>query len=153
MKYTYYEAEKITLPDHKHIVLVGGCFDILHFGHIQFLHKAQQAGDYLVVALEPDERIIQHKKRIPIHTQDQRAHNILSLRCVDHVIALPLLNGFDDYLSLVKNINPAIIAVMSNDPQMKNKQKQADAIGAQLIVVIDRIEPFSSSMIYRQEYI
>ena len=153
MNYHYYTSEKITLPDFKKIVLVGGCFDILHYGHIQFLQKAQQTGDYLVIALEPDERITQYKKRSSTHNQDERSHNLLALRCVDHVIALPFLQGFDDYLQLVKHVNPHVIAITNGDPQISNKQKHADAVGAQLIVVTDRIDPFSSSAIYQQEYL
>lgn len=133
---------------YKKVVLVGGCFDIIHFGHIQFLQKAKEAGDYLIVALEPDERIINHKKRTPMHTQQERAYNLSALRSVDQVIMLPLLNGFDDYLKLVKEIKPHIIAITSNDPQQVNKQKQADAIGAQLVVVTDMIGEFSSSAIH-----
>ncbi len=137
----------IFLPQNKKIVLVGGCFDILHFGHIQFLEKAHQTGDYLIVALEPDERIINHKNRTPIHTQSERAHNLLALRHVDHVVLLPILNDFDDYLELVKTINPAIIAITNGDPQMENKKKQADAVGAELVIVTDVIGSFSSSAI------
>jgi cytidyltransferase-like protein len=148
MNYHYYlPTQEIPLPSPQRIILVGGCFDILHFGHIQFLQKAKESGQYLVVALEPDERIAQYKKRMPTHTQQQRAHNLLALRSVDQVILLPSLQGFDDYLTLVKTINPDIIAVTSGDTQLANKQKQADAVGAQLIVVTDRIEPFSSSKI------
>jgi len=135
---------------HKKIVLVGGCFDILHFGHMQFLEKARQHGDYLVVALEPDERIITSKQRQPAHSQIERAHNLMTLKCVDQVILLPLLNGFEDYLALVQAVNPAIIAVTSNDPQIINKQKQANIIGAKLIPVTDMIGTFSSSRIYQQ---
>jgi len=36
----------------KKIVLVGGCFDLLHFGHISFLKRAKALGNYLVIALE-----------------------------------------------------------------------------------------------------
>ena len=147
--HTYIPTKHISLPQNKKIVLVGGCFDILHFGHIQFLEKAKQAGDYVVVALEPDERIIHHKKRTPTHSQEERAHNLLALRSVDHIVLLPLLNGFDDYLELVKNINPHIIAVTSNDPQLANKEKQANLIGTELIIVNDRIEHLSSSAIYQ----
>lgn len=154
MNYHYYSSNNTPfLPSNKTIVLVGGCFDILHFGHIQFLHKAKQTGDYVVVALEPDERISQYKKRTPIHTQQERAHNLLALREVDQVILLPLLQGFDEYLILVKTINPDIIAVTKGDPQLANKQKQADAVGAKLVIATDMIGNFSSSAIYQQEYL
>lgn len=150
MNYQYYTRTKnIFVPKDKKIVLVGGCFDIIHFGHIQFLEKARQAVDYLIVALEPDERIINYKNRMPTHTQAERTHNLLALRHVDHVIMLPLLNGFHDYLELVQTIKPHIIAITDNDPQLNNKQKQADAIGAQLIIVTDIIGNFSSSAIYK----
>jgi FAD synthetase len=151
MKNIYNIVGTFAIPLNKKIVLVGGCFDILHFGHVQFLQKAKEAGDYLIVALEPDERIVQSKKRNPIHTQEERVHNLLALRSVDRVIQLPLLHGFDDYLALVKMIHPAIIAITSNDPQKENKKKQADAVGAQLVVVTDMIGNFSSSAIYLRE--
>ncbi len=150
MNYQYYDPTKnIIVSENKKIVLVGGCFDILHFGHIQFLQKAKEIGDYLIVALEPDERIINYKSRTPVHTQKERACNLLALRSVDHVIMLPQLNGFNDYLALVKNIKPHIIAITNNDPQQDNKQKQADAVGAQLVIVTDMIGNFSSSAIFQ----
>ncbi|HLW73059.1 MAG TPA: adenylyltransferase/cytidyltransferase family protein [Candidatus Babeliales bacterium] len=151
MNYQYYISTKnvfINFPKDKHIVLVGGCFDIIHFGHIQFLEKAKQTGDYLIIALEPDERIIHDKQRTPTHTQTERAYNLLALRHVDYVLLLPLLNGFQDYLELVQTIKPHVIAITNNDPQLANKQKQADAVGAQLVIVTDIIENFSSSNIY-----
>lgn len=154
MNYQYYTPTKnvfVSFPEDKRIVLVGGCFDIIHFGHIQFLEKAKQTGDYLVVALEPDECIIQDKKRTPTHTQTERAYNLLALRHVDHVIMLPLLYGFQDYLTLVQTIKPHVIAITDNDPQLVNKQKQADAVSAQLVIVTDIIGNFSSSAIYKDQ--
>jgi cytidyltransferase-like protein len=148
--HTYPSPDTIPLPHDKKIVLVGGCFDILHFGHIQFLQKARECGDYVVVVLEPDERITQHKKRTPTHTQMERAYNLLALHSVNHVILLPLLHGFDDYLKLVKAINPQVIAITAGDPQLTNKQKHADSIGAELIEVTTIIGNFSSSAIYQQ---
>ena len=38
-------------------VLVGGCFDVIHIGHIQFLKRAKSFGDCLIVLLESDENI------------------------------------------------------------------------------------------------
>ena len=148
--HTYIPTQPIPLPKDKKIVLVGGCFDILHFGHIQFLQKARNNGDYVIVALEPDERILHHKKRTPTHTQEERAYNLLALQSVDYVILLPLLHGFDDYLELVKAINPDVIAITQGDPQQHNKQKHAESIGAELVVVTDMIGSFSSSVIYQK---
>lgn len=154
MNYQYYiSTQNILVPQNKKTILVGGCFDIIHFGHIQFLEKAKQTGDYLIIALEPDERIINNKQRTPIHTQEQRAYNLLALRFVDSVIMLPTLNGFDDYLALVQNIKPHIIAITHNDPQLLNKQKQADTINAQLVIVTDIIENFSSSTIIQNKFL
>ena len=146
----YNRSHTYIISPKKRIVLVGGCFDILHRGHIEFLEKAGRCGDHLIIALEPNERIIEHKKRNPIHSQDERAYNLSKLRDVDDIILLPLLNGFNDYLNLVKNIKPHVIAITNNDPQLKNKQRQAEEVGAQLIMVTPRIDPFSSSKIYQQ---
>lgn len=143
----YIPDEIISLPIGKKIVLVGGCFDILHYGHIKFLEKSREKGSYLVVALEPDDRILLHKKRQPIHTQDERAYNLLALRSVDHVIALPLLSTFESYFLFVKNCNPDMIGIVSNDPQIDNKRRQAEAIGAQLVIITDMVGDFSSSKI------
>ena len=140
----------IATPKNNRIILVGGCFDILHFGHIQFLQKAKELGDYLIVALEPDERIIQNKKRIPAHPQAERAQNVLALRSVDQVILLPLLQGFDDYKKLVHNVKPHIIAVTQDDPFLENKRKQAQSVDAQCIIVTERIDPFSTTAIYQR---
>ncbi len=128
----------------KKIVLVGGCFDILHFGHIYFLKKAKSLGDYLVVALESDDntRKLKGPKR-PIHTQKQRAEILRSLRSVDKVISLP---PFPDYQELTNQVHPAIIAVTEGDPMLKKKEGHAVKVGAKL-VVIPKIKMASTTQI------
>ena len=144
-KYKLYEP--LSFSNKKKVVLVGGCFDILHYGHINFLRNAKAAGDLLIVALEPDETIFLFKKRLPIHTQFQRATNLASIRYVDYIVLLPRLNGFIDYNQFVQDIRPDIIAVTSNDPQIQNKEIQASGVRAELKIVIDRIEGFATSKI------
>ena len=126
------------------VVLVGGCFDILHYGHIYFLKKARKLGDSLVVALESDEntRKLKGPKR-PIHTQKQRAEILRSLRSVDKVILLPSL---PDYLSLVKKVKADVIAATQGDPLIKNKKKLAKLVGAK-VVVIPKIKTPSTTQI------
>ena len=133
----------------KKIVLVGGCFDLFHFGHLEFLKAAKKQGNYLVVAIDPDEFIRDKKGREPVHTQKQRAQILKSLKFVDKVICLPYLKTYEDYLSLVTKIKPAVIAVTKNDPQLKNKQKQAKTIGAKVKVVTPLLKNFSSTQILK----
>jgi len=122
----------------KHIVLVGGCFDILHFGHISFLKQAKKAGDFLVVALENDDFIRSQKKREPFHTLQERSTILKEIRAVDSVVSLPILSGYEDYLSLVQAIRPNVIAVTENDPYLSQKRKQARSIHAKVKIVISR---------------
>lgn len=148
--HSYQPGHKKSYPGQK-IVLVGGCFDLLHLGHIRFLTAAKQQGDYLIVALEPDSRISKYKKRKPVHTQEQRGEILKTLRVVDEVLLLPELNGFSDYMELVTTIQPHVIAATKGDPQLQNKIKQSEAVGAQMVTVVDRLEPFSSSGILKSQ--
>ena len=131
----------------KKIVLVGGCFDLLHYGHISFLKQAKTHGDYLVVALESDENV-RHMKgdARPIHTQQQRKEMLESLAFVYQVVALPQMKSDADYFTFVNNIHPTIIAITEGDPVKDKKQKQADEIGAQLIEIPKIHTPSTSQL-------
>jgi rfaE bifunctional protein nucleotidyltransferase chain/domain/rfaE bifunctional protein kinase chain/domain len=68
------------------VVATGGCFDLLHAGHIRTLSAARGMGDCLVVCLNSD-RSVRHVKgaRRPINTESDRAEVLRSLACVDAV--------------------------------------------------------------------
>ena len=67
-------------------VLVGGVFDIIHYGHVHFLKNAKSLGDHLVVALESDKNVKRLKgEKRPIHNQNQRREMLESLEFVDEV--------------------------------------------------------------------
>jgi FAD synthetase len=128
-------------------VLVGGCFDILHYGHIHFLKKAKALGDYLIVALESDKSVRKMKgEKRPIHGQFQRREMLESLHFVDQVIVLADDMKDADYNNLVKLLDPQIIAVTAGDPIIKKKQKQAKEIGAK-VVEIPKIKVPSTTQI------
>lgn len=131
----------------KRIILVGGCYDLLHYGHFSFLKAAKNEGDILVVALESDEFITKRKKRNPVHTQQQRAEILSGLEFVDIVLKLPFMKSDEDYRRLVEDVKPAIIAVTEGDSQLDNKKSQAAAIGAELKVVSPMVHSFSTSSI------
>src|SRR3989344_778847 len=112
-------------------VLVGGCFDLIHYGHIRFLTESKKQGDYLIVALESDENVRKYKgENRPIHTQKERAEMLRSLKMVDEVVELPSMNGDEEYFDFVIKIKPDVIAITENDPQTQNKKMQADLINA-----------------------
>lgn len=131
----------------KKTVLVGGCFDLIHFGHLKFLEKAKEQGNFLIVALESDEFIKKYKKKLPVHRQSERAEILANLSMVDMILLLPLFVSGKDYFDLVKSISPQVIAVTSGDPQIKNKKKQVEEIGGRLVTVIPLIKRFSTRRI------
>jgi len=133
--------------DNVKVVLVGGCFDIIHLGHIRFLHEAKKIGEYVLIALESDTFIRGRKKREPIHDQAQRAEILVALRDVDGVILLPDQMNNELYNGLVRVIKPAVIAVTQGDEQMENKKNQAKTVNGEVIIVTPFISPFSSSQI------
>ena len=129
----------------KRIVLAGGCFDILHYGHIYFLKKAKSLGDVLIVAIESDQRVRELKgKNRPIHNQRQRKQILESLKFVDRVIILGNTMTDKKYLNFIKKIKPDVIAVTKGDPQIKNKMLQAKEVGAK-VAEIGKIRSTSTS--------
>ena len=71
----------------KVVVLVTGCFDLLHLGHIKCLTEAKKLGDVLIVLLNNDDSVktLKGPKR-PIITQSERAEILAALSCVDYLI-------------------------------------------------------------------
>ena len=128
----------------KKTVLVGGCFDLIHFGHLKFLEKAKEQGDFLIVALESDEFIKKHKKKQPVHQQSERAEILSNLNMIDLILLLPLFKTNNDYFDLVKKVSPRIIAVTVGDQQLENKKKQAIEIGAEVKEVVTNLKNFST---------
>lgn len=130
----------------KRIVLVGGCFDILHIGHVIFLEKAKELGDYLFVLLENDRRVKEIKgENRPVNTQIDRAKILSALSSVDYVVFLPKLKKDDKYDAVVAKIKPAIIATTKGDPGRIHKERQAQQVNARLVDVTKRLTNVSST--------
>ena len=130
----------------KTVVISGGCFDILHVGHIRFLEKAKKAGDFLFILLESDKttRRLKGKKR-PINTQGDRAEILASLSCVNYVVSLGNMNSNKDYDELVYKLKPDVIAITKNDPQEIHNKRQAKKINAKVAYVISKVDNKSTS--------
>jgi cytidyltransferase-like protein len=147
-----YSDQMPAIPPGKTVVLVGGVFDIVHYGHLGFFKAAKSHGDYLVIAIEPDAFIEKCKHRVPVHTQAQRAELLSHMDMVDAVIMLPMMGGYKDYLDLVERIHPSVIAVTEGDPYRAEKEKQATTVGAQVVGVVNRSSELSTTQIFKHMY-
>lgn len=80
-------------------IIVNGSFDLLHPGHIRLLNYAKSLGDYLLVAVDTDDRIRKLKgESRPYNTQYERTSLLENLKSVDEV------KVFDSELELVNII-------------------------------------------------
>lgn len=69
------------------VVATGGCFDLLHAGHVRTLQAARSLGDCLIVCLNSDESVRRLKGPArPIISEADRIDLLLALECVDAVL-------------------------------------------------------------------
>ncbi|MCF6268442.1 MAG: D-glycero-beta-D-manno-heptose 1-phosphate adenylyltransferase [Melioribacteraceae bacterium] len=102
--------------DGKTIVFTNGCFDILHAGHVDYLAKAKEKGDILVVGLNSDASTSRIKGKLrPIINEKERAFILSNLRSVDYVT----LFDEDTPLELISTIIPDIL-VKGSDWEIEN---------------------------------
>ena len=73
--------------DNKKIVFTNGCFDLLHLGHVDYLAKARDLGDKLIIGLNTDTSVSRIKgPSRPIKDQKSRATILAAMQFVDAVI-------------------------------------------------------------------
>jgi len=90
----------------KKIVFTNGCFDILHHGHLDYLAKAADQGNILIVGINTDASVqgLKGPER-PLTNEQDRAFQIASLLCVDAVC----LFEEDTPLSLIETLKPDVL--------------------------------------------
>ena len=67
------------------IAFANGCFDLLHVGHIRYLHAAALESDRLIVAVNDDRTAAAKGPGRPILQAAERAELVAALRGVDYV--------------------------------------------------------------------
>lgn len=148
------QIKKISYSLHqqnKKIVLVGGCFDLIHLGHLIFLQKAKSIGDVLVVLLESDQTIRRLKgNNRPINSQINRAKFLSFLNFVDFIVLLPELKTNKQYQDLINQIKPNMIAITSGDPNLQLKANTIKSTSAKIVVVTKKIPQQSTSLIIKK---
>lgn len=133
----------------KKIVLVTGVFDLLHDEHVNFLKKAKELGDKLVVGIESDKRVKEIKglKR-PVLSQEIRKKNLNALRIADEIFILPeQFNKPEDHFNLVKKVGAKILAVSSHTAHLDKKQQIMEKVGGNVVVVHEHNPAVSTSIL------
>ena len=89
------------------VTLANGCFDVLHVGHIRYLHAAKDLGGRLVVAVNSDDsvRALKGEGR-PVMPAAERAEILSALADVDAVVIFPER----DVRALIHEIHPDVQA-------------------------------------------
>ena len=89
------------------VVATGGCFDLLHAGHVAMLEAARALGDCLVVCLNSDESVRRLKGHDrPLVAQEDRAAVLGSLASVDAVVIF----GEDTPEAVLERLRPDVWA-------------------------------------------
>jgi len=124
------------------VVFTNGCFDILHLGHIDYLSKAADLGDFLVIGLNSDESV----KRIkgegrPVNDEKARALTLAALKFVNFVV----LFDQDTPYELIKIARPTIL--VKGADYSENEIVGADIVkenGGE-VVTLDLVPGYSTS--------
>jgi len=89
------------------VTLANGCFDVLHVGHIRYLHAAKDLGGQLIVAVNSDESVHALKgEGRPAMPAEERAEILAALADVDAVVIFPE----PDVRAIITEIHPDIQA-------------------------------------------
>ena len=126
----------------KTIVFSNGCFDILHRGHVEYLSKAADLGDVLVIGLNTDASVRRIKgPSRPVNDEKARAVVLAALEFVDAVIFFEE----DTPYNLIKFVQPDVL--------VKGKDYKAeDIVGYDIVVgkggrveTIELVDGFSTT--------
>ncbi len=132
----------------KKIVFTNGCFDILHRGHIDYLSKARDLGDVLVLGLNSDASVKRLNKspERPINTEQARAMLLASSLLIDAVV----LFDEDTPYELIKIVQPDVLVKGAD-------YKPEDIAGADIvkakggeIVTIELTQGFSTTALIQK---
>ena len=129
------------------ITLANGCFDILHVGHVRYLHAARELGGKLIVAVNADASVRELKgKGRPVMPAEERAEILASLADVDAVVVFPE----KDVRAIIREIRPDFHA-KGTDYTAENvpERDEVETCGGRVVIVGDPKDHSATEIISR----
>jgi len=100
----------------KKVVFTNGCFDLVHLGHVDYLEKARNLGDFLVVGINTDKSVSDIKGPFrPVSNEQSRSRVLASMGFVDLVVFF----GEETPKNLIELLKPDILT-KGSDYTVKN---------------------------------
>jgi D-glycero-beta-D-manno-heptose 1-phosphate adenylyltransferase len=88
------------------VVFTNGCFDLIHLGHVDYLEKARNLGDKLILGLNTDDSVSRFKgPERPLQDQNSRARVLAAMQFIDLVVFF----NEDTPLSLISELVPNVL--------------------------------------------
>ena len=95
------------------IGLVQGSWDLFHLGHLRYIKKAKELCDYLIVAMDSDEKIKKRKgSGRPIIPEDERYNFIKLLGIADDIVIKP---ADEKKWGLIKEVKPDVLVAIKEN--------------------------------------
>jgi rfaE bifunctional protein nucleotidyltransferase chain/domain len=130
------------------VTLANGCFDVLHVGHIRYLHAARELGGKLLVAINSDAsvRALKGEGR-PVMPAEERAEILASLADVDAVVVFPE----KDVRAIIREIRPDFHAKGTDyTVDTVPERAEVEACGGRVVIVGDPKNHSASEIIRSQ---
>lgn len=117
------------------VTLTNGCFDVLHVGHVRYLHAAWELGGKVVVAVNSDAsaRALKGEGR-PVMPAEERAEILAALTDVDAVVIFPE----KDVRAIIREIRPDFHAKGTDyTAESVPERDEVEACGGRVVIVGD----------------
>jgi len=128
----------------KRIGFTNGCFDILHYGHIDYLTKAAALCDVLIIGVNSDGSVKKLKgNHRPINDQQSRTYILAALSCISYVVVFEQ----DTPYELIQQIQPNLL-IKGGDYSTEEivGHDIVKSLGGE-VITIDFVDGYSTSII------
>ena len=113
-------------------VLVTGCYDLLHSGHIEFFEQASGYGD-LYVGIGSDATILEYKHHKPMFPEQERLFMVKAVRYVKDAF-INEGRGVIDFLPTMDKVKPDVF-IVNSEGGSEEKRRICEERGIEYVVL------------------